>query len=68
MAAAGRLFVLGRDGALRPFARGAGGYQTKTGTEPYLAVASGAQVQGEHCALPRDAAFAIEPGHGPGSS
>jgi hypothetical protein len=65
VAAAGRLFVLGRDGTLRPFARGAGGYQTKTGTEPYLVTASGAAVPGEHCAFPRDAAFAIEPGTQP---
>ena len=66
VAAAGRLFVLGRDGALSPFARGAGGYQTKTGTEPYLVTVTGAAVQGEHCAFPADAAFAIEPGTRPG--
>jgi hypothetical protein len=66
VAAAGRLFVLGRDGALRPFARGAGGYQTKTGTEPYLVIASGVPVHGDRCAFPRDAAFAIEPGTQPG--
>ena len=66
VAAAGRFFILGRDGALSPFARGAGGYQTKTGTEPYLAVASGAAVPGDHCAFPEDAAFAIEPGKQPG--
>jgi hypothetical protein len=66
VAAAGRLFVLGRDGALSPFARGAGGYQTKTGTEPYLAIVNGVAVHGDHCAFPRDAAFAIEPGTRPG--
>jgi hypothetical protein len=66
VAAAGRLFVLGHDGALTPFARGAGGYQTKTGTEPYLVIVSGAAVQGDHCAFPGDAAFAIEPGTRPG--
>jgi hypothetical protein len=65
VAAAGRLFVLGRDGALSPFARGAGGYQTRTGTEPYLVTVNGAAVQGEHCAFPTDAAFAIEPGTRP---
>jgi hypothetical protein len=65
VAAAGRLFIWSRDGALSPFARGAGGYQTKMGTEPYLAVTSGAAVQGDHCAFPQDAAFAIEPGARP---
>ncbi len=65
VAAAGRLLILGRDGALSPFARGAGGYQTKTGTEPYLVTVSGAQVPGDHCAFPADAAFAIEPGTRP---
>jgi hypothetical protein len=65
VAAAGRLFVLGRDGTLSPFARGAGGYQTKTGTEPYLVTVNGAAAQGGHCAFPADAAFAIEPGTRP---
>jgi hypothetical protein len=66
VAAAGRLFVLGRDGALSPFARGAGGYQTATGPEPYLVIVNGVPVRGDHCAFPRDAAFAIEPGTRPG--
>jgi hypothetical protein len=35
VAAAGRLLVLGRDGTVSPFARGAGGYLTAAGTEPY---------------------------------
>src|SRR4029077_8295272 len=65
VAAAGRLFVLGRDGALSPFARGAGGYQTATGPEPYLVTVNGVAVPGDHCASPRDAAFAIEPGKEP---
>lgn len=66
VAAAGRLFVLSREGALSPFARGAGGYQTATGTEPYLVVVNGVSAQGDHCAFPRDAAFAIQPGTQPG--
>jgi hypothetical protein len=65
VAAAGRLLVLGRDGTLRPFARGPGGYQTKTGTEPYLVTVNGVAVPADHCAFPRDAAFAIEPGTRP---
>jgi hypothetical protein len=66
VAAAGRLFVLGRDGALTPFARGTDGYQTTPGTEPYLVTVTGVPVRGERCAFPRDAAFAIEPGTRPG--
>jgi hypothetical protein len=46
VAAAGRLFVLSRDGALSPFARGAGGYLTAMGTEPYLVLASDDAVRG----------------------
>ena len=66
VAAAGRLFILGRDGALNPFARGAGGYQTAAGTEPYLVIVNGVSAQGDHCAFPRDDAFAIQPGTQPG--
>jgi hypothetical protein len=65
VAAAGRLLVLGRDGSLSPFARGPGGYQTKTGTEPYLVTVDGTAVSAGHCAFPANAAFAIEPGSRP---
>ncbi len=66
VAAAGRLFLLGRDGALRPFARGPGGYQTPTGPEPYLALTSGVPVRGDRCSFTADTAFAIQPGARPG--
>jgi hypothetical protein len=66
VAAARRLFILGRDGALSPFARGAGGYQAAAGDEPYLVIADGAAARGGHCAFGRDAAFAIAPGRHPG--
>ena len=66
VAAAGRLFVLGRDGTLSPFARGAGGYLTATGTEPYLVLASGGAVRGTSCSFGNDTAFALEPGPRPG--
>src|SRR5579864_5622826 len=49
VAAAGQLFVLGPDGTLSPFARGAGGYATATGTEPYLVLASGDAARGTRC-------------------
>ena len=62
VAAAGRLFILGRDGALSRFARGAGGYQTATGTEPYLVIANGVSAPGDHCAFVHVVApFALEP-------
>ena len=66
VAAAGRLFVLGRDGALRPFARGAGGYQTAMGTEPYLTLAGSYPDRGNHCSFGTNTAFALEPGSRPG--
>ena len=66
VAAAGRLFVLGRDGTLSPFARGAGGYLTAMGPEPYIVLASGDAVGGTHCSFGNDTAFALEPGKRPG--
>ena len=66
VAAAGRLLVLGRDGTLSRFARGAGGYLTATGTEPYLVLTSSDQVRGTRCSFGNDTAFAIEPGARPG--
>ena len=66
VAAAGRLFVLGRDGTLSPFARGAAGYLTATGTEPYLVLASSGAVRGTSCSFGNGTAFALEPGARPG--
>ena len=66
VAAAGRLFVLGRDGTLLPFARGAGGYQTAMGTEPYLTLAGSYPDRGNHCSFGTNTAFALEPGSRPG--
>jgi hypothetical protein len=66
VAAAGRLFVLGRDGRLSPFARGAGGYATAAGTEPYLVLATGDAVRGSRCSFGNGTAFALEPGARPG--
>lgn len=66
VAAAGRLFTLGRDDAPRPFARGAYGYLTATGTEPYLTMTSAVQDQADRCSFGENTAFAIEPGAQPG--
>lgn len=65
VAAAGRLLILGHDGTLRPFARGAGGYQTATGTEPYLVVTPSDPVRANQCSFGKNIAFAIEPGQRP---
>jgi hypothetical protein len=66
VAAAGRLFILGPDGRLSPFARGAGGYLTAMGTEPYLALAGGDAARGTRCSFGNGTAFALEPGPRPG--
>jgi len=66
VAAAGRLFVLGRDGTLSAFARGAGGYLTAMGTEPYLTLTSSVAVGGTRCSFGNGTAFALEPGAQPG--
>ena len=66
VAAAGHLFLLGRDGVLRPFARGPGGYSTATGTEPYIALSADDPVTASGCSFHRDVVFAIEPGAKPG--
>jgi hypothetical protein len=64
--AAGRLFVLAPSGTLSPFARGAGGYLTAAGTEPYITLTNDNPVQGERCTFGNGTAFAIEPGSQPG--
>jgi hypothetical protein len=61
VAAAGRLFILSRAGALTPFARGRGGYATPLGPEPYIAVAGNDRVAGTGCSFPTGAIFAIQP-------
>ncbi|HEY0999816.1 MAG TPA: hypothetical protein VGD83_09270 [Streptosporangiaceae bacterium] len=66
VAAAGPLLIMGRDGTLSPFARGAGGYQTAMGTEPYLVLAGAYPGQGNHCSFGENTIFAIEPGTRPG--
>jgi hypothetical protein len=66
VAAGGRLFTLGRDGAPRPFARGTHGYLTSMGTEPYLTLTRAIQDQADRCSFGENTAFAIEPGKSPG--
>jgi hypothetical protein len=66
VAAAGRLFTLTQAGVLRPFARGAAGYSTATGPEPYIAMADGERVAGAGCSFPSGMIFALQPGPRPG--
>jgi hypothetical protein len=62
VAAAGRLFILSRAGALQPFARGAGGYSTPTGPEPYIAMTASDHVAGTGCSFGSGTIFALQPG------
>jgi hypothetical protein len=66
VAAAGRLLIMDRDGPPSPFARGAGGYQTAMGTEPYLVLANSYPGQPNHCSFGRNTIFALEPLTRPG--
>jgi hypothetical protein len=66
VAAEGRLFTLSRTGVLRPFARGTGGYATRIGPEPYIAMAGGERPTGSGCSFPSGTIFALQPGSDPG--
>jgi hypothetical protein len=66
VATAGRLALLAPDGTVRPFARGAGGYRTALGTEPYLTVTPGVALDGADCAFRPDEVYALESGARPG--
>jgi hypothetical protein len=66
VAAAGRLLMMDRDGTLGPLARGAGGYQTTMGTEPYLVLTSSYPSEPSHCSFGDATIFALEPVTRPG--
>jgi hypothetical protein len=66
VAAAGRLFILSRAGALSPFARGPGGYSTALGPEPYVTMAGNDRVVGTQCSFRSSMIFALQPGGRPG--
>ena len=61
VAAGGHLSLLHPGGQPDPFARGGGGYATDPAQEPYLALASQAQVAGADCAFHHDTVYALEP-------
>jgi hypothetical protein len=66
VADAGRLALLAPTGALRPFARGPGGYLSPGGEEPYIALSSGGRIAGARCTFGRDTLYALRLRHGPG--
>lgn len=66
VAAAGRLFTFRPGGALTPYARGPGGYQTARRSEPYIAVTGSQRVAGTRCSFGPGTIFALEPGKHPG--
>jgi hypothetical protein len=66
VAAGGRLLILSRAGALRPFARGPGGYSTSTGPEPYITTTGSDRVAGTRCSFRSGMIFALQPGGHPG--
>jgi hypothetical protein len=66
VATAGQLALLAPGGALRQFARGAGGYSSPGGEEPYIALSSGRRVAGAGCRFAADALYALRLSAQPG--
>jgi hypothetical protein len=66
VATAGRLALLGSGGALRPFARGPGGYVSPGGEEPYIALSAGERVLSARCTFPSGTVYALRLRHGRG--
>ena len=66
VAAAGRLFILSRAGALVSFARGPGGYATAIGSEPYITIPGNERVAGAGCSFSSGTIFALQPRGRPG--
>lgn len=66
VAAGGRLLRLSTSGALSPFAQGPGGYSTRLGGEPYVALVPGGRVPGAGCSFGAGSVFALRTRVGPG--
>jgi hypothetical protein len=66
VATAGHLALLGPEGALRPFARGAGGYSSPGGEEPYIALSSGRRVPTAGCRFAADTVYVLRLSAHPG--
>ncbi len=61
-AAAGRLFLVTRDGTITPFADGSDGYHAASGPEAYIALSPGLHVSSADCDFARDDLFVLRPG------
>src|SRR5258708_18743022 len=66
VAADRRLASLAASGAVQPFARGAGGYASPGGEEPYIALSGGENMPGTACRFPRDTLYVLRLRNGPG--
>jgi hypothetical protein len=66
VATAGRLALLLAGGAVRQFARGAGGYSSPAGEEPYVALSTGQRVPAAACRFPPDTLYALRLSAHPG--
>jgi hypothetical protein len=66
LAANGRLFLFAPPHGLVPFARGSGGYSTRKGLEPYIALTSHLRVPGAGCSFGADELYALAPYGHPG--
>jgi hypothetical protein len=60
-----RLFLLGPDGIVSPFARGRTGYRAAAGDEPYIALSPAGSARAG-CSFGRDAVYALSLGSTPG--
>ena len=61
-AAAGRLFLVTRDGMITPFADGSDGYHAVSGPEAYIALSPSLHVSSADCDFARDDLFVLRPG------
>jgi hypothetical protein len=61
-AAAGKLFLVSREGTITPFADGPGGYNIASGPEAYIALSPGLHVATSGCDFARDDLFVLRPG------
>lgn len=60
--AAGRLYLVGADGTVTPFAQGPNGYVGSPDVEPYLVVAPPLALQSSHCPFVPDDVFVLDLG------
>jgi hypothetical protein len=66
VAAAKRLALLSRAGAVQPFARGPAGYLNPGGEEPYIALSTGHPAAGANCSFGAGTLYVLRLKRGPG--